>query len=58
MTAPIPDPEHPDRRAIDPRDGALMGGVYIAPVGTSLDDRQAWSHIGYAHNPLARPAAR
>ena len=48
----VPDPEQPERWAID-GEGQLLGGVRIAPVGADPLDRESWTHIGWSRGILA-----
>jgi hypothetical protein len=42
-------------KAISSESGRMAGTVWMAPVGTDPLDAQAWRHIGFAGDPLARP---
>lgn len=51
MSELIPDPIDPMKGALD-SEGRLLGAVFVAPVGTSIDEmRNVENLIGYSEGP-------
>lgn len=47
MSEIVPDPEFPERQAIDDEVN-LLGGVSIAPIGADPLDPTVWKHVGWS----------